>query len=357
LLSFVGFLNTNKLLDALLYGADFYIGEGDHAMPTDKIRSMLAALLIVVWAGSGAHAEGFFRTQNLMVPTVTLTVQQFLTGDKNGKPTVVAGELYLPGPATSNEKLPAVILVPGLGGATSSHERWARELNNIGVAAFVLDSFAPRGLYTMSVQPQLPALAIMVDAYRALDLLAQHPSIDPTRIAIMGFSYGTIAAVYSSNERFRKVYGPSTAQFAAHIGLYSLCHVTFREDTITTGKPIRLFHGVADEATSIVPCRSYVERLKKAGADVTLTEFPDAHHGYDWIEFPNPVLLAQAPTVRNCIVEEGTNGQLTNSKTGKPFDLTDPCLEKGWHFVYNAAASEATLQSVKQLLKEKFALK
>jgi dienelactone hydrolase len=326
-------------------------------MPTVKMRSMLAALLIVAGSGSGVRAEGLFRTQILTVPTVTLTAEQFLTGDKNGKPTVVAGELYLPGPSTSNEKLPAVVLVPGLGGANSSHERWARELNNIGIAAFVLDSFAPRGQFTMNAQVQLPALAIMVDAYRALDLLAQHPSIDPARIAIMGFSYGTVAAIYSSSERFRKMYGPSTAQFAAHIALYSLCNTTYREETITTGKPIRLFHGVVDEANSIVQCRSYVERLKKTGADVTLTEFADAHHGYDMVEYPNLVMLAQAPTGRNCWLEEGVGGQRINTKTGKPFDATDPCLEMGWHVGFNAAAYEATLQSVKQLLKEKFSLK
>jgi hypothetical protein len=85
----------------------------------------------------GLRAEEFFRVQILTVPTVTLTAEQFLTGDKNGKPTILAGELRLPGRGT--EKLPAVILVPGLGGVSSSHDRWARELGSIGVAAFCLE--------------------------------------------------------------------------------------------------------------------------------------------------------------------------------------------------------------------------
>jgi len=46
-------------------------------------------------------------------------------------------------------------------------------------------------------------------------------------------------------------------------------------------EPIRLFHGDADDWVAIGPCRAYVQRLKAAGADATLTEFPDAVHAYD----------------------------------------------------------------------------
>ena len=88
--------------------------------------------------------------------------------------------------------------------------------------------------------------------------------------------------------------------------------------------------------------------------DVTLTEFPDALHWYDKVEFPNPVKLPQSPSARNCWLEEGANGQLLNSKTGKPFDLSDPCLERGWQFGYNAVAYEATLASVKSFLRTTF---
>jgi predicted esterase len=92
-----------------------------------------------------------------------------------------------------------------------------------------------------------------VDAYRALDQLAQHPRIDPNRIAAMGFSIGAFAAVYSSNERFLKMYGSPNVKFATHIGLHTPCPVTYRDDTKVTGKPIRLFHGIADDWTPIEP--------------------------------------------------------------------------------------------------------
>ena len=68
---------------------------------------------------------------------------------------------------------------------------------------------------TVNDQSQLSTLAMMVDAYRALALLSEHPRIDRNRIAVMGFSKGAVAAVYSAVERFHSMYGPGVS-FAGH---------------------------------------------------------------------------------------------------------------------------------------------
>ena len=275
-----------------------------------------------------ARAETFVRTQIHAIPTVTLTPKQFLTGDQNGKPAVVAGALRIPGPPAATDKLPAVILVPGVGGLFPSHDHWAEELNSIGIAVFILDPYAGRGAFTFNEGAQLGQRTVIVDSYRALALLAENPRIDPARIAVMGFSLGGGAGLYSSNERFRKIYGPSTTQFAAHIALYSGCDLIYHDDTKTTGNPYGCFTALQTIRVSIVPCRAYVERLKKAGADVTLTEFADAYHAYDGPYNPTPVTLPEALTIRNCSLEEGENGEIINSKTGKPFDGKDPSSKK-----------------------------
>jgi dienelactone hydrolase len=288
------------------------------------------------------------------VETVTLKTQQFLTGDLAGKPAVIAGQLRIPKPGT--DRLPAVILVHGSGGINAAYERWADELNSIGMVVFVLDSFAGRGIVsTVNDQSQLDSLAMMVDAYRALALLARHPRIDPARIAVMGFSKGAVAAVYSSNERFRKMYAPANVTFAAHIGLYTPCNMSYREDDRVTGKPIRLFHGIADDYVPIAPCRSYVDRLKKAGADVSLTEYPDAYHAYDNFLIAAPVKYPQGQTTRNCLIQEADNGQVVNAKTNQPFSLKDPCIELGPQVAYNAAAHQATVVAVKEFLSRSLA--
>ena len=63
-------------------------------------------------------------------------------------------------------------------------------------------------------------------------------------------------------------------RFAAHIVLYAPCNTTYRDDDKITGKPIRMFHGAADDLFSIESCRAYVARLKQHGVDIELTEFP-----------------------------------------------------------------------------------
>jgi dienelactone hydrolase len=303
-----------------------------------------------------AQAQSPLRLEMRAVDSVTLSAEQFLTGDeKSGKRTTLAGELRIPGaPGT---KVPAVILVHGSGGISGATDAWARELNAMGIAAFILDTFSGRGIVsTVADQSQLHSLAMMVDSYRALALLAVHPRIDPKRIAIMGFSKGAVASVYSANERFRKMYAPQGGEFAAHIGLYTPCNIEFRDDDKTTGKPIRFFHGIADDYVAVGPCRTYVERLKKAGADVQLTELADAHHVYDNPAFPVPTVLAANQTTRNCTLKEGDNGSILNAKTGKPYDLSDACVEKGPHVGYNAAAHQATLAGVREFLKMVFKL-
>jgi dienelactone hydrolase len=172
----------------------------------------------------------------------------------------------------------------------------------------------------------------------------------------MGFSKGAVAALYSSNERFRKMYSPPDVKFAAHIGLYTPCNVAYRDDDKSTGKPIRLFHGIADDWVPIEPCRSYVERLKKSGADVALAEYPGAYHAYDSFSLKEPLKLPQAQTSRNCLLVEGDAGQIMNSKTSKPFDLNDPCIERGATVAYNEAAAMATAKAVKEFLIEAFQL-
>src|SRR6266404_5206680 len=145
--------------------------------------------------------------------SVTLTDKQFLTRAKDGIPARIGGELRLP-PGTA--RVPAVILVHGSAGVGANVDRWARELNGIRVAAFLLDCFTGRGIVqTVTDQSQLGNLCLIVDAYRALELLSKHPRIDASRIVLMRFSRGGSVALYASVSRFQCKYGPRDLQFTA----------------------------------------------------------------------------------------------------------------------------------------------
>ena len=267
---------------------------------------------------------------------------------------MVAGELRLPFPLRPGQKVPAVVLVHGSGGINASTDLWARELNAAGVGAFILDSFASRGIVsTVQDQTQLHSLAMMVDAFRALDWLAEHPRIRPDRIAVMGFSKGAVAAVYSATTRFQALYGNPAHRFAAHIGLYTPCNVAYAKDAEVGPAPIRLFHGVVDDYVAIGPCRDYAARLKAAGADVTLTEYANGQHSFDNPFQPLLVTVADAQTTRGCRLEEAAGGAMLNAATKQPFTLADACVARGAHVGYDPVGASAVRAAVRAFAEER----
>jgi dienelactone hydrolase len=292
------------------------------------------------------------RTELHAVPTLTLSDQDFLTGQqKNGTSVTIAGALRIP--RLGSDRLPAVILVHGSGGVGGNVDRWSQELNGVGLATFTIDSFTARGLQTTSAnQALLGRLNMIFDSYRALAALSTHSRIDPAKIVLMGFSRGGQATLYASLNRFQRMHGPEGATFAAYLPFYAPCFTTYIDDADVSDKPIRLFHGTADDYVPVAPCRGYVERLRKAGKDVTLTEFPDAHHAFD-----NPVLkegaelAPQAQTTRRCTLSEEPAGTIINTVTKQPFTMEDPCVERGPHLGHNAAATAAATQAVKEFLR------
>jgi dienelactone hydrolase len=189
-----------------------------------------------------------------------------------------------------------------------------------------------------------------VDAYRALELLAKHPRIDPDRIALMGFSRGGQATLCASLKRFQQMHGPTGLGFAAYIPFYRSCGTAYLNDEDVADRPIRIFHGADDDYVPVGPCRTYVGRLRKAGKDVQLTEYPEALHVFDWPALKSPVTLAQAQTGRHCRTEETANGVIVNSETKQPFTNMDPCVERGATIAYNTQAHVAAQQAVRDLV-------
>jgi dienelactone hydrolase len=289
------------------------------------------------------------RMEILQFPSVTLTDKQFLIGEKDGKPVTLAGVLRLPRPG--NDRLPVVILLHGSGGIVGYVTDWEQYLNEMGVATFVIDSFTPRGINnTRDDQSQLGRLAMIFDAYRALELLAKHPRVDLARIAVMGFSRGGQAALYASLKRFQRMHGPTNVEFAAYIVFYPSCATTFRDDEVVSDKPIRLFHGTADDYAPVAPCRAYVERLKAKGKDVQLTEYEGANHVFDGKAVKKPTRLEKAQTVRQCQLAEAQDGVIINVKTREPFTYADPCVQLGTTIGYDEKAATEARKAVKDLL-------
>jgi dienelactone hydrolase len=326
--------------------------------PNSHTRFVLTAAFALALILSLAVAPARAQTRMQVIPfdSVTLSTEQVLLGGAQGSPVTLAGELRLPKGGT--DRVPVVIVVHGVGGLSAKEDEWARALNSWGIGAFIPDHLSGRGFAAMSPGDyQLSGVARMVDVYHAVSRLMQHPRIDPDRIAIMGFSMGGYVTLLSSQERFRARYAPPNVQFAAYIALYPSCAVRLRDDAKVAARPIRIFYGTGDNWTSVEQCRTLVADLKKAGADVTLTEYPDATHAYDDPGFKVRLNVPQAISVRKCSLVEGDGGKIMNSQTGNEFTGSDLCIERGVSLQYDEAATASTREAVKAALASVFAAK
>lgn len=284
--------------------------------------------------------------------TTTPTPTEFLTGMKGGKPAVIWGDLELP-PARAG-RLPAVILIHGSEGVGPREARWAEELAEIGVASFIVDSITGRGL--KNVTSDLPSPAMILDVYRALRLLATHPRIDPSRIALMGGSRGGVVSLYASLTRFRRMHGPAGVEFAAYLPFYPGCVVDYIDGNQVSARPIRIHHGTADDWTPVGPCREYVERLRRAGKDVQLTEYPGAHHAFDDPSLPPAQFRPGVMNPSRCFFVELPGGKVVNRATGQPLDFDDPCFSEGATAGYGPVAHRQAIRAVREFLTATFKL-
>jgi dienelactone hydrolase len=325
-----------------------------------RLAKAAAVGLILLDVSGGAAAESqrdlAGRMELLSFQSLTLTDQQFLTGNRNGPAVTITGELRLPQGTTG--RLPAVIILHGAGGLVASNELWSRILNAMGVATFAIDSHTGRNLANISAnQGSLGFFVYSLDAYRAQDLLAADSRIDPGRIALMGTSRGARGALYASLKRFRNMWG-SGRDFAAYIALYAACESPYviGEDDVSE-HPIRQFHGASDDVISIAPCRTFYERLRANGRDAQLTEFPNVWHLFDNPAVPPGPSVANIQTLRSCDVREEKLGALINRVTGRPFTWDDACVETSTHVGYDEGAMRATHAAVGDLLRTVFNLK
>jgi dienelactone hydrolase len=295
------------------------------------------------------------RTEIYDIHTLTLSDQQFLTGDAEAKATTTSGKLRV---AQGEGRLPVVVLMHGSGGMGSNIELWERTFNAMGISTLALDGFTGRGLTQVSTdQALLGRLNFILDIYRGLDVLAKHPRVDPQRMVLMGFSRGGQAALYASLKRFHQLWNKSGVEFAGYIPFYPDCASTFVSDTETADRPIRIFGGTPDDYNPIALCKAYVARLKAAGRDVEVTEYPNAPHGFDSpLGAQPPVVSPKSQSVRACKIREEAGGILKNVSTGQAFSYKDACVEYGPHIGHDPEATRQVQQTVTAFVRTVFKL-
>jgi dienelactone hydrolase len=180
---------------------------------------------------------------------------------------------------------PAVILLHSCNGNWRRiDERWGKRIAAWGYATLSVDSFGPRGIKSCRESASDDFTA---DAYRALHFLAQQPSIDPARIAAVGFAWGGLSVLVAVERGIIEQGSPD--KFRAAVAFYPPCARLKGDMTV----PTLILIGERDDFNSAEECRNLVagrdswgiSRQKDRDIPIKLVVYPGAYHAFD---APNP---------------------------------------------------------------------
>ena len=268
------------------------------------------------WKGEGEVIE--FES----IPVIT--VKDFLNGKVPEKTQTIWGTLNFPANAP-DKNVPVVVVLHGGGGIHGHEERWLSVFNSMGLATFMVDSNYPRRKCKKMFKKAIPncndvhkGITRIVDARRALELLSNHPRIDPARIGCIGSSLGGVGCLYQSVKRFQKMWGAPGLEFAASVPMYPVCNFKYIEDDIMSDEPIHIHIGDLDQYGSVESCVKYVERLRLKGKDITISVYPGIHHGFDekitGRDGPMKTFKQKGRFFSKCNFEENTDSSVLNEE-------------------------------------------
>jgi dienelactone hydrolase len=188
------------------------------------------------------------------------------------------------------DRPPAVVLLPICDEyAKPLDENWGARISSWGYVTLTIDSFGPRGIRNCGRSAPYPDLAF--DAYRGLDFLINKGFVDPKRVAIVGFAWGSWQTI-SAVER-GAIEQASKNKFRAAVAFYPPCGGFKGIMTV----PTLILIGERDDWNPEVACRKMVageddigiSRQKGEGAPVKLIVYPDAYHLFDVPSFQTPI--------------------------------------------------------------------
>ena len=208
--------------------------------------------------------------------------------------TPLAGRLYA---APGAGRHPAAVFLHGCGGLfdgqghVEARERdWAARLNAAGISVLMVDSFGPRHHGGMCAPDSFDGAiygARPADAYGALRHLQQQDFVVPDRIALVGWSQGGGAVLYTiRNDSTGRPDALPEGDFRAAVAFYpASCNLRRQGAQWASRIPLLLLVGDGDVWTPAAPCQALMDATA-AHSQVELRRYPGAFHDFDFPDMP-----------------------------------------------------------------------
>ncbi len=145
---------------------------------------------------------------------------------------------------------------------------------------------------------------VLADAYAGLRFLDARPEIDGERVALIGFSYGGIAATLAAFAQTAETLSPGGPRFAAHVSYYGPCIARF-DDTRATGAPLLMLAGSEDAIVDRARCNQILSDLREGGAETEFIIYQGAFHQWDG-SFRGPRMIGR--NLADCKFQVGNDG-------------------------------------------------
>ncbi|MDB9794410.1 dienelactone hydrolase family protein, partial [Flavobacteriaceae bacterium] len=267
----------------------------------------------------------------------------------------VFGQLFIPTDSLNpNKRYPLIIGVAGSLGWAEHHYEYLKMYQDLGYATFELNSFKSRNITsTVGTQNEITMATMIVDAYKALEKLSNHPQIIKEKVSITGWSLGGAVALYSAWLPLKNSINKSL-NFASHLAFYPPCFFDF-EDLNFSKVPIHILIGELDDWTPSEPCNNLVNKL--AMSNINVTVYKDSHHGFD--RKGELEINEIGYSFKDCMFDVNKDGDILMNYLNIP--MTNPflqkigflfCVERGVTIGGNKAARTKSFKFAEDFMKK-----
>jgi dienelactone hydrolase len=200
-------------------------------------------------------------------------------------------------------------LYEGSGAVESRYRDWAEQLTKAGFVVVYPDSYGSRGLGPQcttrhrSVRTERERVA---DAQAARRWLQAQSYVTPGRVALLGWSNGAIAALWTVRRK-AAVPKDDKSDFRSAVAFYPGCR---RLDNAAWSAriPTLILIGAADDWTSAQICQHMVADARGRSAGTSIVVYPAAYHDFDHPNRPLQVRNGYAFSTDNSgRIHTGTN--------------------------------------------------